>query len=113
MAKAQADELTALADEKGAVQWKAMGAIQQGAVAAMTGEPSDAAQKIAAGIAAFRATGANATERLWLAFLARGFAKLGRFADAWRCIGEAVTAVETTKERWGEAEINRVAGEIS
>jgi predicted ATPase len=113
IAKAQADELAALADEKGALQWKANGAIQQGAVAAMTGEPSDAVQKIAAGIAAFRATGANAHERLWLAFLARGFAKLGQFADAWRCIGEAVTAVETTKERWCEAEINRVAGEIA
>jgi predicted ATPase len=113
MAKAQADELTALADEKGALQWKAMGAIQQGAVAAMTGEPSDAVQKIAAGIAAYRARGANANERLWLAFLAGGFAKLGQFADAWRCIGEAITAVETTKERWCEAEINRVAGEIA
>jgi class 3 adenylate cyclase/predicted ATPase len=113
MAKAQAAELTALADEKGALQWKAQGAIQQGAVASMTGEPSDAVQKIAAGIAAFRATGANVDEGLWLAFLARGFAKRGQFADAWRCIGEAVTAVETTKGRWCEAEINRVAGEIA
>ena len=95
------------------MQWKASGAILQGAVAAMTGEPSDAVQKIAAGIAAFRATGANVDEGLSLAFLARGFAKLGQFADAWRCIGEAVTAVETTKGRWCEAEISRVAGEIA
>jgi predicted ATPase len=41
------------------------------------------------------------------------YAELQRFDDAWRCIGEAVTAVETTKEGWCEAEINRVAGEIS
>jgi hypothetical protein len=32
---------------------------------------------------------------------------------AWRCIGEATTAVETTKERWLEAEIHRMAGEIA
>ena len=31
----------------------------------------------------------------------------------WRCIGEAMTAVETTKERWYEAEVNRMAGEIA
>jgi hypothetical protein len=31
------------------------------------------------------------------------------FDDAWRCIGEALTAIDTTKERWFEAEINRVA----
>ena len=30
-----------------------------------------------------------------------------------RCIREAMTAVETTKEKWCEAEVNRVAGEIT
>jgi predicted ATPase len=30
-----------------------------------------------------------------------------------RCIGEAITTVETTKERWFEAEANRIAGEIA
>ena len=33
--------------------------------------------------------------------------------DAWRCIGEAITATETTKERWFEVEIHRIAGEIA
>jgi predicted ATPase len=32
---------------------------------------------------------------------------------AWRCIREAVTATETTRERWSESEINRMAGEIA
>ena len=31
--------------------------------------------------------------------LARAYADLGQFDDAWRCIDEAMTAVETTKER--------------
>jgi predicted ATPase len=39
--------------------------------------------------------------------------KLGKFEDAWRSIGEAMTAVEATKERWFEAEVHRVAGEIA
>ena len=33
--------------------------------------------------------------------------------DAWRCIDEAIAAVERTKERWFEAEVNRIAGEIA
>ena len=33
--------------------------------------------------------------------------------DARRCIDEAITAVETTKERWWDAEVNRAAGEIA
>ena len=50
---------------------------------------------------------------LRLSQLASAHADLGQFDDAWRSIGEALTAVETTKERWWEAEINRLAGEIA
>jgi predicted ATPase len=45
--------------------------------------------------------------------LARAYAELGRYDDAWRCIGEAINAIETTKETRWEAEVNRVAGEIA
>ena len=48
-----------------------------------------------------------------LAHLAIAYAELGQLDDAWRCIGEAMAAIETTKERWNEAEINRIAGEIA
>ena len=39
--------------------------------------------------------------------------ELGQFQEAWRCIGEAMTIVETTKEKLCEAEIHRTAGEIT
>jgi predicted ATPase len=45
--------------------------------------------------------------------LASAYAELGKIEDAWRCIGEAMTAAESTKEKWYEAEINRIAGEIA
>jgi predicted ATPase len=45
--------------------------------------------------------------------LARGYAELGQFDDAARTIAEAITAVETTKETWCEAEVHRMAGEIA
>jgi hypothetical protein len=38
---------------------------------------------------------------------------LGQFDDAWRGIGEATTVIETTKEKWCEAEVHRMAGEIA
>jgi predicted ATPase len=44
--------------------------------------------------------------------LATAYAELGQFDDAWRCIGEAETAVETCKYTWYEAEVNRIAGKI-
>jgi predicted ATPase len=45
--------------------------------------------------------------------LARAYAEVDQFDDAWHCIGETLSAVETTKERWYEAEINRISGEIA
>ena len=37
----------------------------------------------------------------------------GQLDDAWRYIGEAMSTMETTKESWCEAEVNRIAGEIA
>jgi predicted ATPase len=45
--------------------------------------------------------------------LARAYADLGQFDDAWRSIGEALAVVEATKERTLEAEIYRTAGEVA
>ena len=50
---------------------------------------------------------------MFLSYLARANAEIRQFTTAWTNIGEAMTAVETTKENWYEAEINRVAGEIA
>jgi predicted ATPase len=50
---------------------------------------------------------------LWLSYLARANVEIGQFDEARRCIGEAMTTVETTMERWYEAEVNRFAGEIA
>ena len=49
----------------------------------------------------------------YLSDFAGAYAELGQFDDARRCIGEAMTAVETTKEKWFEADIHRTAGEIA
>ena len=48
-----------------------------------------------------------------LSYLAKRYAELGQFDDAWRSVDEAMTMVKATKETWYEAEVNRVAGEIA
>ena len=60
-----------------------------------------------------RSTGASLYTPLWLSYLAKAYAELGQFDGAWRRIGEAMNKIETTKERWFEAEANRIAGEIA
>ena len=112
-AAAQAQDLVALAEEKGSPFWKALGMMRQGKVLALTGRASDAIDMLISGIAAFRTTGSTLSLPLYLAPLARVHAELGQFEEAWRCIGEVMTAVETTKEKWCEAEVHRMAGEIA
>ena len=46
-------------------------------------------------------------------YLAKSYAHLGQFDDAWRCVSETMRTIEATKERWFEAEANRIAGEIA
>jgi len=112
-AAAHAQEQVALAEEKGSLFWKANGMANQGIVLALDGKASDAIEMLISGIGALRSTGAT----LWVPFdllhLARAHAELGQFDEARRCIGEAMTAVETTKEKWCETDIHRTAGEIA
>jgi predicted ATPase len=112
-AKARIDEEVALADRKDDLYSKASGIIRQGELLALTGKASDAIQMITSGIAALRPTEATVGMPWYLSLLAMAHAGLGEFDDAWRCIGDAIAAVETTKEKWREAEIHRTAGEIA
>jgi predicted ATPase len=112
-ANANAAELVALADEKGSLQWKAIGIITQGCAMALTGRASDAVQVITSALTAYRSTGGSVWVPWFLSTLTRAYMDLSQFDDAWRCIAEAMTAVETTKERWCEADIHRIAGEIA
>jgi class 3 adenylate cyclase/predicted ATPase len=113
VAIARAQELVALSEEKGALTWKPRGVFVQGWVFALTGNAAGAVEMITAGNSAWRSTGATLWTPLQMSYLAKAYAELDQGDDAWRCIGEAMTAVETTRERWCEAEVHRTAGEIA
>jgi predicted ATPase len=102
-----------LGDETGATFWKAAGIAFQGSVLSLTGQAADAVDTITSGITAWRSMGGTVFSPWWLSCLARAYADLTRYDDAWRYIGEAMTLAETTKERWCEAEVYRMAGEIA
>jgi predicted ATPase len=112
-ANALVDELVALADEKDALLWKAIGMTHQGWLFARTGKASDAVHMITSGLNAWRLTRATVWVPLYLSYLASAYADIGNFEEAWRCIGEAITAVETANEKLWETEIHRTAGEIA
>jgi class 3 adenylate cyclase/predicted ATPase len=107
------DELALLATKKEALPWKALGTALQGSIFALTGRASDAVQFINSGIAGLRQMGATLYVPFFLSNLARAFSDLGQFDDSCRCAGDAITMIETSGERWYQAEAHRIAGEIA
>ena len=112
-ANAQIDECIALVEEKGIVLWKMQAIAHRGCVLALVGKSAEGIQTISSGIDGWRSIGATVFAQFWLSHLALAYAGLGKLDDAWRKIYETITAIETSKEKWCEAELNRIAGEIA
>ena len=107
------DELATLAQESAAVFWKTAVMLAQGQLSVVTTEAADAVFTITSALTACRAAGSTQWVPFFLSYLASVYAEMGQLDDAWRCIAEVTTMIEKTNERWMEAEVNRVAGEIA
>jgi class 3 adenylate cyclase/predicted ATPase len=110
---AQVDELIVLADDREAPYWKATGTVLRGWLFAVSGKPSDGVLAITSAITSLRSAGATLYEPFHLSNLAMAYADLGQLDDARRCIDDAIEKVESSKEKWCEAEVHRIAGEIA
>jgi predicted ATPase len=111
--EAEIAEEVALANGKGSPFWAAFGTIAQRVFIGGDRQSLRCFAKDTSGLDTMRATATAMWLPHYLSCLARTYADVGQFDDAWRCIGEAMAAIKTTNERWCEAEINRIAGEIS
>ena len=112
-ANEQCEELLALVDKTSSAMWNARGRMNKSYILALTGGLADAAPMIIAGITLWRSTGASLSTPLASSYLAATYAELGQFDASRRWIDEAFATIEATKEKWCEAEVHRVAGEIA
>jgi predicted ATPase len=64
------------------------------------------------GMAAWRATGAELLRPYFLALLAEAYRKAGQAEEGLRVLDEALMTVRDTGERWWEAELYRLKGEL-
>ena len=64
------------------------------------------------GIDAWQATGAELQVTHWLALLAEAYGKRGQIEEGLAALAEALTLVEKNGERYYEAEIHRLKGEL-
>jgi adenylate cyclase len=119
-AQAQAEALVTLAHEHGFAWWLGVGTSLQGwalgerAARSGTREQGEAGLvQIREGLAILRDMGAEQRVPPLLGAVAQGYAHGGQAQDGLRVVAEALAVVEKTKERWNEAELYRLKGELT
>jgi predicted ATPase len=112
-----AGRLVTLAQDKGAMLWKAAGMANLGGLFALTSNSdvlkAKAIETLSAGMTMWTSTGGTVWMPWYQAHLGKVRAELGQFDKAWSDVHDAVTAIESSQERWSEAELHRLAGEIA
>jgi hypothetical protein len=101
-----------LCGEQGFPYWLAVGTILRGwALAEQEKEPEGILQ-MGQGLAAHRATGSNLDRPYYLAMLAEAYGKTGQVVEGLIVLAEALAAVDNMGERFYEAELYRLKGEL-
>ena len=111
-AKEQAEAAITLSTERGFPHRLAEGVLLQGWALAMQGQTEEGIAQLRQGMAAWRATGAEIAWPLWLALLAEAYGKAGQAGEGLTVLAEARALVHKTEERFWEAELYRLTGEL-
>ncbi|HEX2054175.1 MAG TPA: AAA family ATPase [Actinomycetota bacterium] len=107
-----AEDLQRVAAEKGFPLYLADGVVFSGWALSRRGQNETAAQVISEGTTGLEATGASMLQSIFLSFLAEAEWKAGRSLDGLNVVDRALKFVETTGERFYEAELHRLRGEL-
>ncbi|HEX6011758.1 MAG TPA: AAA family ATPase [Geminicoccaceae bacterium] len=108
----RAAALAALAAEHGFALWRAAGAVFDGWLLAEEGRAAEGIARIEDGLVAYRATGAALFEPYFLALSATLHGAAGRTAEGQRLLARASGTVRARGERWLDAELHRLEGEL-
>jgi predicted ATPase len=107
-----ADQLVAVTTEQGFPFWRAQGTVIRGWVKVKNGDVAEGISLMRSGLAAYRATGAEAHVPHHIALLARACEIAGQIEEAVIRLDDALQIVERTGERWLAAELKRHKGQL-
>jgi len=107
-----AGELATMADEQGFRLWRAAGIIFRGWVRVNTGDVAEGISLLHRGLAAYRATGAQAWVPYQIGLLARAYEIVGQIEEAVDLLDDSLEIVERTGETWLTAELYRHKGQL-
>jgi len=112
VAQEQAEEVIAIATKQGIALWLAWGTVMRGWALAKQGQGEAGIAQIREGLAAVQVMGAEFFRTHQLTLLAEAYHAVGEPAAGLAALDEAAAQVEKTEERFWEAEIYRLKGEL-
>jgi adenylate cyclase len=107
------EALVAFCNERGFAQFLAYGPILRGWVLAEEGQGEEGISQMRQGITAWQATGAELWQSCFLTLLADAYGKVGQPEEGLTVLTEVSAKVNKTGERWYEAELYRIKGELT
>ena len=110
--QAAAEAVLALALAQGLEHRVAQGRLLRGWALAMQGDAATGIAQLEQGWEAVQRTGLQLYRPYVLALLAEAYGQAGQPEAGLTCLAEAVTRVAATEERWWEAEVSRLQGEL-
>ena len=110
--RALVDEALALSEAHGHVFIGAMASILKGWALAQEGDLAEGIAQMRHGLAAHVATGAELARPYWLCLITEACLESGAAREGLALLDEAEAAVQQTDERYWEAEIHRLRGQL-
>jgi class 3 adenylate cyclase/predicted ATPase len=107
-----AEEVLAISSEQGFPMWSAVGNLNRGWCLGAVGQAAEGIPLLLQGMALYRATGSSVMAPFVLTMLAEVYGMAAQPEEGLNRLAEAAKRVETTQERWAEAEMHRMRGTL-
>jgi predicted ATPase len=111
-AQERAETAVALCTEQEFPFWLAWGTLLQGWALVERGQGEEGITRLLQGLAAYQATGAEVVRPYFLALLAEAYRTVGQAEEGLSVLAEALAVAHRTGERFYEAELYRLKGEL-
>jgi predicted ATPase len=106
------EEILSLSSQHGFSFWLAEGSLYRGWSMAALGNAREGLAMLTNGLSMRRAAGAEISTPQALMLLDEAYARLGQPVEGLNCLAEAGQIIERTQERYNEAELHRLRGDL-
>jgi predicted ATPase len=107
-----ASQAISISTDRGFVFYRPYGLIMRGWAFAERGQMLDGIAQMRAGLDEYRTIGGGSIKPSFLSLLAEAYGKMGQFKQALNVLAEAQDLADENEERWWQAELHRIKGEL-